>query len=211
MSNEMEMTREEAYIIAMNEILRLSQQDSVSTALEEISKIPEDMQYKDAILSEMNKTKVFPDSLMKIITMILFLITERKEITRLYEVAMERYETIKRLTSKSRPTEDEQKIAKYLTDYILKVESIFEDHDKVDEGMVKELNRYMAELNLQVGDIGLEHLSIKLNNRSKGQMQPHLVNSLDKVYFQYKKITGILKRLIKISNYIIEDAEKKAV
>ena len=205
-----EMTKEEAYIIALNSILGITQSDSVSKVLEEIAKIPENMQYKDAILAEMNKTKVFPDSLMKIITMVLFLYRERQEANNLYEVAMERYETVKRLTSNSKPTEDEQKISQTLTDFILKIEAIFEEHDKADEGIVKELNRYMNELNMQVGEVSYEHLNIKLNNRSKGQMQPHLVNMLDKVYFQYKKVTGIIKRLIKISNYIIEDAEKKS-
>ncbi|MEM7180900.1 MAG: hypothetical protein AAF518_08300 [Spirochaetota bacterium] len=205
-----EMTKEEAYIIALNSILGITQSDSVSKVLEEIAKIPENMQYKDAILAEMNKTKVFPDSLMKIITMVLFLYRERQEANNLYEVAMERYETVKRLTSNSKPTEDEQKISQTLTDFILKIEAIFEEHDKSDEGIVKELNRYMNELNMQVGEVSYEHLNIKLNNRSKGQMQPHLVNMLDKVYFQYKKVTGIIKRLIKISNYIIEDAEKKS-
>ena len=205
-----EMTKEEAYIIALNSILGVTQSDSVSKVLEEIAKIPENMQYKDAILAEMNKTKVFPDSLMKIITMVLFLYRERQEANNLYEVAMERYETVKRLTSNSKPTEDEQKISQTLTDFILKIEAIFEEHDKADEGIVKELNRYMNELNMQVGEVSYEHLNIKLNNRSKGQMQPHLVNMLDKVYFQYKKVTGIIKRLIKISNYIIEDAEKKS-
>lgn len=206
-----EMTKEEAYIIALNEILALTKTDSLSKVLEEISKIPEDIQNKDAILAEMSKTKVFPESLMKILTMILFLYKERKEITKLYEVAMERYETIKRLTQKGKPTEDEQKISKTLTDFILKVEAIFEDHDKADEGIIRELNRFMNDSSMHVGDIGIENLNMKLTNRYKGQIQPHLANLLDKIYFQYKKNEGILKRLIKISNYIIEDAEKKSV
>jgi hypothetical protein len=206
-----EMTREEAYIIALNEILALTQTDSLSKVLEEIGKIPEDTQYKDAILTEMTKTSVYPDTLMKLVTMLLYLYKERKEVYKIYEMAMERYETVRKYTQKGKPTEDEQKITKTLSDFILKIESIFEDHDKADEGVIREMNRHMNELSLKVGDLGIEHLNVKLSARSKSQIQMHLVNMLDKVYLQYKKNVGILKRLIKISNYIIEDAEKKSV
>jgi hypothetical protein len=205
-----EMTREEAYIIALNEILALTQTDSLSGVLDEIGKIPEDLQFKDAILNEMSKTSVYPDTLMKLVTMLLYLYKERKEIYKIYESAMERYETVKKLTQKGHASEDEQKITKTLSDFILKIESIFEDHDKADEGIIREMNRHMNELSLKVGDLGIEHLNVKLGARSKSQIQLHLVNMLDKVYFQYKKNAGILRRLIKISNYIIEDAEKKS-
>jgi DNA-directed RNA polymerase beta' subunit len=73
---------------------------------------------------------------------------------------------------------------------------------------IKELNRHMTELNIK-HNIDREILHYKISPRSFAQIQPHLISLLD-VYFNYKKNKGILKRLIKISNYIIEDAVKKA-
>jgi len=200
--------KEEIYIEAMVLIAGLSQNDSVSAVLDKISKIPEDLTLKDAILVELDKNRIFPESFMKIITFLIFILSERAEINRLYEESMERYETINKLTSKGRPTEDEAKIKKTLTDFILKIESFYEMHDKAGDAAIKELNRHMNELNIK-HNIDREILHYKISPRSFAQIQPHLITLLE-VYFNYKKNKGILKRLIKISNYIIEDALKKA-
>ncbi|HNN81638.1 MAG TPA: hypothetical protein PKL30_22320, partial [Leptospiraceae bacterium] len=79
---------------------------------------------------------------------------------------------------------------------------------KAGDAIIKELNRHMTELNIK-HNIDREILHYKISPRSFNQVQPHLIALLD-VYFNYKKNKGILKRLIKISNYIIEDALKKA-
>lgn len=200
--------KEEIYIEAMRLIANLSQNDSVSAVFEKISQIPEDLSQKDAILVELDKNRIFPESFMKIITFLIFILSERVEINRLYEESMERYETINKLTSKGRPTEDEAKIKKTLTDFILKIESFYEMHDKAGDAAIKELSRHMNELNIK-HNIDREILHYKISPRSFGQIQPHLITLLE-VYFNYKKNKGILKRLIKISNYIIEDALKKA-
>lgn len=200
--------KEEIYIEAMILIAGLSQNDSVSAVFDKISKIPEDLTLKDAILVELDKNRIFPESFMKIITFLIFILSERAEINRLYEESMERYETINKLTSKGRPTEDEAKIKKTLTDFILKIESFYEMHDKAGDAAIKELNRHMNELNIK-HNIDREILHYKISPRSFAQIQPHLITLLE-VYFNYKKNKGILKRLIKISNYIIEDALKKA-
>ncbi|MCB1192171.1 MAG: hypothetical protein H7A23_08660 [Leptospiraceae bacterium] len=200
--------KNQAYLNCLNSILKLTQSETVSSILKQISEIPEDLEDKDAILTEMERTRVFPDSLMTIITMMIFLVDERDQINQLYEDAMERYDTINRLTTKSKPTEDEAKIKKTLTDFILKIESFYETHDKADEGTLREMNKFMVENKLKEGS-EKSFLEIKLANRSISQIQPHLVTLLD-TYFQYKKNKGIMKRLIKISNYIIEDAQKKA-
>ena len=105
--------KEEVYIEAMSMIAALSQNDSVSGVLDKISKIPEDLTHKDAILVELDKNRIFPESFMKILTFLIFILSERSEINRLYEESMERYETINKLTSKGKPTEDEAKIKKF--------------------------------------------------------------------------------------------------
>lgn len=200
--------KEEAYIEAMTIIGSLSQNDSVVAVLNRIAEIPEDLSQKDAILVELDKNRIFPESFMKILTFLIFILSEKSEINKLYEEAMERYKTINTLTSKGRPTEDEAKIKKTLTDFILKIESFYEVHDKAGDAAIKELNRHMTELQIRQ-TIDREILHYKVSPRSFGQIQPHLIALLE-VYFNYKKNKGILKRLIKISNYIIEDALKKA-
>ena len=51
--------KEEAYIEAMTHIASLSQNDSVSAVLDKVSKIPEDLTHKDAILVELDKDYYF--------------------------------------------------------------------------------------------------------------------------------------------------------
>ena len=177
--------KEEIYIEAMILIAGLSQNDSVSAVFDKISKIPEDLTLKDAILVELDKNRIFPESFMKIITFLIFILSERAEINRLYEESMERYETINKLTSKGRPTEDEAKIKKTLTDFILKIESFYEMHDKAGDAAIKELNRHMNELNIK-HNIDREILHYKISPRSFAQIQPHLITLLE-VYFNYKK------------------------
>lgn len=202
------ITKEESYLQALNIISSLTQTDSISAAQEAIGKIPEDLKLKDAILIEMDKSRIFPDSFMKIVTLLRYIQSEKEEINLSYEDAISRYDTINKLTSKGRPTEDEAKIKKTLTDFILKIESFYETHFKADEGVVKELARHMAEIGIRPGGIDRDLLNYKITARSANQVQPHIVGLLD-VYFQYKKNKGILRRLVRIANYIIEDAEKK--
>ncbi|HMV78291.1 MAG TPA: hypothetical protein PK453_10945 [Leptospiraceae bacterium] len=202
------ITKEESYLQALNIISSLTQTDSISAAQEAIGKIPEDLKLKDAILIEMDKSRIFPDSFMKIVTLLRYIQSEKEEINLSYEDAISRYDTINKLTSKGRPTEDEAKIKKTLTDFILKIESFYEAHFKADEGVVKELARHMAEIGIRPGGIDRDLLNYKITARSANQVQPHIVGLLD-VYFQYKKNKGILRRLVRIANYIIEDAEKK--
>jgi hypothetical protein len=200
--------KEEAYINTLNLVAGVTQSDSVSHVLESIALIPEDLKLKDAILIEMDKSRIFPDAFMKIITLLKFIQSEKEEINAFYEESIERYDTINKLTSKGRPSEDEAKIKKTLTDFILKIESLYETHFKADEAIIKELARHMNELNIKKGGIDRDLLNYKISSRVSAQIQPH-INSLLETYFQYKKNKGIMKRLVKISNYIIEDAEKK--
>lgn len=199
--------REDAYIECLRSISAMSQTDSTSAIVEAISRIPEDVSQKDAIMTELDRNRIFPESFMKILTVLIFVLNEKEEINKLYEDSMERYETINKLTAKSKPSEDEAKIKKTLTDFILKIESIYEAHFKAGDAIIKELNRHMTELAIK-SKIDRELLHHKVTPRSFNQIQPNLITLLE-VFFNYKKNKGIMKRLIKISNYIIEDAEKK--
>ncbi|MBE7411205.1 MAG: hypothetical protein L6Q54_00475 [Leptospiraceae bacterium] len=202
------LSKEEAYTDCLHSILSLGVKDSLAPIFQKISQIDEDVKFREAILTEMDKTKVYPDSLSRIITFLKFIQTERLAINGLYEESIEKYNKINQLTSKRKSTDDEAKIKKTLTDFIIKIESFFEANDTHDEGIVRELNKYMAESNL-FGSSGKEFLNLKVSSKSMSIIVP-LMEKLILIFFDYKKYIGILQRLIKISNYIIEDAEKLA-
>lgn len=207
MSEEEIQSNEDLYIDAIGLISSLSPNDSIFEVIDSIAKIPEDLKFKDAILNELNQTRVFPESLIKILTYLLYIQSEREIMNKLYEDSMERYETINKLTAKSKPTEDEAKIKKTLTDFILKIESIYESHDKSNESVIRELTRHLNEQNMKP-PFEKEVLFYKIVQRSFIQLQPSFITLLD-VYFNYIKNKNIMMRLIKISNFIIEDAERK--
>ncbi len=202
------MEKEEAYLQTLNLIAGINTGETTTKILQSISEIEEDITLKDPILVEMDKSRIFPDAFMKIITLLKFIQTEKEEINGYYETSMEKYEEINQLTSKGRPTDDEAKIKKTLTDYILKIESIYEIHFKADESILKELNKHMTELNIKSGNVSKELLNHKISSRSSQNIQPFLISLLE-AYSQYHKNKNILKRLVKIAGYIIEDAQKK--
>ena len=203
------MDKEESYLETLNLIAGLNTGETTSSVQSSLSRIEEDLSLKDAILTEMEKSRIYPDAFMKILTLMKFVQTEKDEINSYYEVAMERYEEINQLTSKGRPTDDEAKIKKTLTDFILKIESIYELNFKSDESILKELNKHMIELNLRPGSITKELLNHKISARSSQAIQPYITSLID-AYFQFNKNKSIMKRLVKISGYIIEDAQKKS-
>ncbi|MDX1957462.1 MAG: hypothetical protein SFU98_02760 [Leptospiraceae bacterium] len=208
MTEEITSSKENAYVHVLNLIAGTGQNDSIGTVQLAIAQIPEELRYKDAILIEMDKTRIFPDAYMNIITLLRFIQSEKEEINVHYEDSMAKYETINKLTAKGRPTEDEAKIKKTLTDFILKIESVYETHFKAEEGVIKELSRHMAEQQIRSGSFDKEVIQYKVTSRCLNQLQPH-INILLETYFQYKKNKGIMRRLVRIASYIIEDAEKK--
>jgi len=203
------MDKEESYLETLNLIAGLNTGETTSSVQSSLSRIEEDLSLKDAILTEMEKSRIYPDAFMKILTLMKFVQTEKDEINSYYEVAMERYEEINQLTSKGRPTDDEAKIKKTLTDFILKIESIYELNFKSDESILKELNKHMIELNLRPRSNTKELLNHKISARSSQAIQPYITSLID-AYFQFNKNKSIMKRLVKISGYIIEDAQKKS-
>ena len=58
------MDKEEAYINTLNLIAGLNQNESVSAVLDSLKEIEEDLKFKDAILIEMDKSRIFPDAFM---------------------------------------------------------------------------------------------------------------------------------------------------
>lgn len=202
------MDKEESYIQTLNLIAGLNAGGSTSEVLDSIQKIEEDLTDRNAILAELEKSRIFPDSFAKIITLLKFLHSEKDEINSYYELSMEKYEEINQFTSKGKPTDDEVKIKKTLTDFILKVESIFELHFKADESILKELNKHMIELNLRGGSITKELMNHKISARVSQSIQPYF-NSLLESHSQYSKNIGIIKRIVKIAGYIIEDAQNR--
>ncbi|MCE9499104.1 MAG: hypothetical protein K8R21_01090 [Leptospira sp.] len=200
-------TLEKDYSDCLNSIILLEPADSVSMILKKLSSIPEDVSFRDAILTEMDRTKVFPDSLMKILIFIKFIQVEREAANSLYEESMSRYSTINHFTGKRKSTDDEVKIKKTLTDFILKIEALFEENDRGDEGILREMALCMKESNLS-GSSGREFLNFKVSSSFFPQIQSFM-EKLILVYFEYKKNAVVLKRLIRISGFIIEDAEKR--
>ncbi len=201
-----DISKEAAYTDCLQSILSLGPKDSLSPIFLKISSIEEDVKFREAILTEMDKTKVFPDSLGKIITFLKFIQTERQIINNLYEDSIEKYNKINQLTAKRKSSDDEVKIKKTLTDFIIKIESLYETNDMCDEGIVRELNKFMAESNL-FGNSGKEILNLRVSPKSIAVITP-LMEKMISTFFEYKKHLNILQRLIRISNYITEDAEK---
>ncbi|PJZ68196.1 hypothetical protein CH373_15965 [Leptospira perolatii] len=131
----------------------------------------------------------------------------RQQTNQAYEEAMARYSTVNSMTAKRKPTEDEAKLKQTLTDYILKVESVFEKNDLMDESLLKELNRFITGLDsselLSENNIS----SLMLSPKVSSAIQPFF-KKLAECYDEYSKIHPVLNRLIRISNYVIEDAGK---
>lgn len=202
------MDKDESYLNTLNLIAGLNSGETISNVINSIQQIDEDLSDRNAILTEMEKSRIFPDSFSKIITLLKFIESEKDEINIFYETSMEKYEEINQLTSKGKPTEDEAKIKKTLTDFILKIESIYELHSKADESILKELNKHMIELNLRAGSITKELMGHKISMRYAQSIQPYF-NSLLEAHNQYSKNVGIIKRIVKIAGYIIEDAKSK--
>ena len=190
MSEEEIKSNEDLYIDTIGLISSLSPSDSIFDVLDSITKIPEDLKFKDAILNELNQTRVFPESLIKILTYTIYIQSEREIMNKLYEDAMERYETINKLTAKSKPTEDEAKIKKTLTDFILKIEAIYESHDKSIELVIRELARHLIEQNMKP-PFDKEVLFHKVSTRCFTQCQPSFITLLE-VYFNYIKNKNII-------------------
>jgi hypothetical protein len=163
----------------------------------------------DASLSPLDEIGVrdkYPDQLRALLEFLGSIIHRRKGITVLYEKAIQRYQTISELTTKRRATDEENKIKQTLTDYILKIEKLYEINDLSDESVVKELYRFVNESGLEnMTENELEKYIV--SSKTMTLLEPHL-DRLREIYLGYDKLIDPTTRLVNIADYILEDANR---
>lgn len=194
------------YLAVVKELASYSAGSSTSRILDRLSVLPaHDQESRTAVL-ETSEGKNLPDRLVGIIKLFRIIHSKRQEVHSFYEVAMARYGTINSLTAKRRPTDDEARIKQVLTDYILKIESFFEKNDIGDEALIKEINRFLTELE-SLNLVNEDNLAaLILSSKAISLIQPPM-EKLISCYGDYDKVEHILKRLIRIAEMIIEDAK----
>jgi hypothetical protein len=158
---------------------------------------------------EVGIAKKYPDVYLELLFFLNFLLQKRTEINKSYESCLEKYQLFNHLTSKRRVSDEEAKIKETLTDFILKVEKLFEQNDITDEGVFKELSRYIDESNLS-NLTENELRTVQLTSKASALLEPHL-DKLREIYFGYEKVTDPLKRLVRISDLILAELTRKAV
>jgi DUF1009 family protein len=110
------------------------------------------------------------------------------------------------LTTKRRATDEENKIKQTLTDYILKIEKLYEINDLSDESVVKELYRFVNESGLEnMTENELEKYIV--SSKTMTLLEPHL-DRLREIYLGYDKLIDPTTRLVNIADYILEDANR---
>ncbi|GBF49004.1 hypothetical protein LPTSP4_05110 [Leptospira ryugenii] len=194
------------YLEGIEIIQKYTAGSSVEPVLQFVSSVPYDGDGFARALDEIGGINRYPDTFVGLLSFLSFLLAEKKIVSDLYESALERYDRLNQHTSKRKPTEEEAKIKRTLTDFILKVEKVFEVQDLTDESLVKELNRFVSESNLY-GITENEVKNLKLSTKTVALVESHL-DKLRESYYQYKKLRSIMERLIRIADYILEDAER---
>ncbi len=194
------------YLEGIETIQKYTSGSSVEPVLEFIRNFPYDEEGFSRALDEIGGINKYPDTLLGLLSFISFILGQKQKVNDLYELALDRYEKLNQETSKRKPTEEEAKIKKTLTDFILKVEKVFEVQDLTDESLVKELNRFVSEANLY-GITENEIKNLKLATKTVALVEAHLDKHREN-YYQYKKLRSIFERLIRISDYILADAKR---
>ncbi len=77
--------------------------------------------------------------------------------------------------------------------------------DITDESLVKELNRFVSEANLY-GVTDNEIKTLKISSKTVALIETHLDKQRENFY-QYKKLKGIMERLVRISDYILGESK----
>ncbi|ABJ76448.1 hypothetical protein [Leptospira borgpetersenii] len=194
------------YLTVIQELANYSSTSDTSRILERLSVLQvHDQDSRTAVL-EASEGKNLPDRLVEIIKLFRIIHSKRQEIHSFYETAISKYGTINTLTAKRKPTDDEARIKQILTDYILKIESFFEKNDIGDEALIKEINRFLNELE-SLNLLNEDNLTaLILSSKAVSLIQPPM-EKLASCYQDYDKIEVILKRLVRIAEMIIEDAK----
>jgi len=189
-------------------IQNYTQGSSVEPILDFIREVPHDEAGFSDALETVGGINRYPDSFIGILSLLSFFLGQRKKIEELYEETLVKYEILNALAMKHKPSTEELKIKKTITDFILKIEKAFEVQDLADESIVKELNRYISEANLH-GVTENEIRLLRVNAKAIALLEPHLDKNRENFY-TYKKLREILVRLVRIADFIIEDATKSA-
>ncbi|EKO31931.1 hypothetical protein QMM42_04265 [Leptospira santarosai] len=198
-------TQAKNYLAVIQELANYSS-GSTSRILDRLSVLPAHDQESRASILETSEGKNLPDRLVEIIKLFRIIHSKRQEVHSFYETAISKYGTINSLTAKRKPTDDEARIKQILTDYILRIESFFEKNDIGDEALIKEINRFLSELE-SLNLLNEDNLSsLILSSKAVSLIQPPM-EKLVSCYEDYDKIEVILKRLIRIAEMIIEDAK----
>ncbi|EKT87026.1 hypothetical protein [Leptospira santarosai] len=198
-------TQAKNYLAVIQELANYSS-GSTSRILDRLSVLPAHDQESRASILETSEGKNLPDRLVEIIKLFRIIHSKRQEVHSFYETAISKYGTINSLTAKRKPTDDEARIKQILTDYILRIESFFEKNDIGDEALIKEINRFLSELE-SLNLLNENNLSsLILSSKAVSLIQPPM-EKLVSCYEDYDKIEVILKRLIRIAEMIIEDAK----
>ncbi len=130
----------------------------------------------------------------------------RLSVNQAYEEAMSRYSKVNSFTAKRKANEEEVRLKQTLTDYILQVESTIERNDRADESMVKEISKFIDALE-SVDKLNETNIaSLFLSPKAVTLISP-ILEKYEECFLEYGTIKPILGRLIRIADYIIEDAE----
>ncbi|EMI72592.1 hypothetical protein MAL08_09845 [Leptospira noguchii] len=199
-------TQAKNYLAVIHELANYSPGSSTDRILECLSVLPAHDEESRASILETSEGKNLPNRLVGIIKIFRIIHSKRQEVHSFYETAMSKYGTINSLTAKRKPTDDEARIKQVLTDYILKIESFFEKNDIGDEALIKEINRFLNELE-SLNLLNEDNVSaLMLSSKAISLIQPPM-EKLVSCYEDYDKVEMILKRLIRIAEMIVEDAK----
>jgi hypothetical protein len=182
---------------------------SISQVLNFFHSVHSSHENPNQFLDEIGASDRYPDSLEGLILYVGSILQKRRQISVLYEKAMDRYQQVSELTAKRRATDDEGRIKENLTDFILKAEKLFELNDLTDESVVKELNRFTNESNLMNLTEG-ELQKMIVSSKTMTLLEPHM-DKLREIYYGYEKLFDPLRRLVRIADYILEDGNRMAV
>jgi hypothetical protein len=196
------------YLEGIEIIQKYTSGSSVEPVLAFIKTVPHDEAGFSRVLDEIGGINRYPDTLVGLLSFISFILGQKEKVNLLYDQALDRYEQLNQVTSKRKPNEEEAKIKKTLTDFILKVEKVFEIQDLTDESLVKELNRFVSEANLY-GITENEVKNLKIATKTVALVESHLDKHREN-YYQYKKLKSVFERLIRIADYILADSRRMA-
>ncbi|PJZ78908.1 hypothetical protein [Leptospira neocaledonica] len=179
---------------------------STGRILEKLSGLQVDDSKGQEMFSEIRNKKDTAWDFRSVVSLVRLIQQNRQSVSHSYEEAMARYSKVNNLTAKRKANEEEVRLKQTLTDYILKIESNFERNDRADESIVKEITRFFDSLESAEKLSESNIASLNLSPKSVAQIGP-ILEKYEECYQEYSKLKPVLGRLIRIADYIIEDAE----